>query len=161
MNSAYLSPTLPVNLLSLGQMQRCGATYGPDPLSPLTHVSIYSSPSGPLLAHAKLTSHNLLPVNFADLLIASTISPHSYNSSSFTATFPVPHINAEQRSRAGAAEELHIQLHHPSDQSLCENLWTGKLPFPLVLTSLSTDAFEALVPTVPLENIATHLIHLH
>ena len=72
---------------------------------------------------------NLLPVNFADLLIASTTSPHSYNSSSFTATFPVPHINAKQRSRADAAEELHIQLHHSSDQSLCKNLSTGKLPF--------------------------------
>lgn len=48
MNSAYLSPTLPVNLFSLGQMQRSGATYGPDPLCPLTHVSISPKPSGHL-----------------------------------------------------------------------------------------------------------------
>lgn len=129
MNSAYLSPTLPVNLLSLGQLQRCGATYGPDPLRPLTHVSIYSSPSGPLLAHATLTSHNLLPVDFDALLNASAISPHAYYTSAFTATFPVPQINAEQRSRADAAEELHNQLYHPSDQSLCTALSTGKLPF--------------------------------
>lgn len=129
MNSAYLSPTLPVNLFSLGQMQRSGAIYGPDPLRPLTHVSISSSPSGPLLAHAALSSHNLLPVNFDALRTASTLSPDTYHPAAFTATFLTPHINAEQRSRADAAEDLHIDLCHPSDRSLCANLSTGKLPF--------------------------------
>ena len=115
MNSAYLSPTLFVNLFSLDQMQRSGATYGPDPLHPLTHVSISSSPSGLLLAHAALSSHNLLRVIFDDLRIASTLSPDTYHPAAFTATFLTPHINAEQRSRADAAEELHI------DRSLCTN----------------------------------------
>ena len=110
-------------------MQRSGATYGPDPLRPLTHVSISSSPSGPLLAHAALSSHNLLPVNFDALRIASTLSPDTYHPAAFTATFLTPHINAEQRSRADAAEDLHIDLCHPSDRSLCANLSTGKLPF--------------------------------
>ena len=129
MNSAYLSPTLPVNLLSLGHMQRCGATYSPDPLRPLTHVSIHSSPSGPLLAHATLSPTNLLPVDFNALATASTASPHEYRATAYATTFPVPHINAEQRSRADAAEELHIDLCHPSDRSLCANLSTGKFPF--------------------------------
>ena len=147
MNSAYFSPTLPVNLFSLGQMQRCGATYGPDPLRPLTHVTIRSSPSGPLLAHAALSTHNLLPVDFAALLHASSINPLSYYHPvamaahslvpHTTAEQPtllplmhaVPHINSEQRSRADAAEDLHIELCHHSDRSLCVNLSTGKLPF--------------------------------
>ena len=147
MNSAYFSPTLPVNLFSLGQMQRCGATYGPDPLRPLSHVTIRSSPSGPLLAHAALSTHNLLPVDFAALLHASSINPLSYyhpvamaahsliphTTAEQPAPLPlmhaVPHINSEQRSRADAAEDLHIELCHPSDRSLCVNLSTGKLPF--------------------------------
>ena len=129
MNQAYLSPTLPVNLFSLSQMQRCGAVYGPDPLRPRTHVTISSSPSGPSLAYATLSSHNLLPVNFDDLRTASKLSPHAYHPAAFTATFLAPHINAEQRSRADAAEELHTDLCHPSDRSLCTNLTTGKLPF--------------------------------
>ena len=129
MNSAYLSPTLPVNLFSLGQMQRSGATYDPDPLRPLTHVSILSSPSGPLLAHATLSPHNLLPVNFDALHIASKLSPTAYHPAAYTATFHTSHINAEQQSRADAAEELHNDLCHPSDRSLCVNLTTGKLSF--------------------------------
>lgn len=40
----------------------------------------------------------------------------------------IPHINNEQRLRTDAAEQLHIDLYHPSDQSLCSNLSTGKLP---------------------------------
>ena len=132
MNSAYLSPTLPVNLFSLGQMQRSGATYGPDPLCPLTHVSISPKPSGHLLAHATLSTHNLLPVNLLPvyaLHIASQLYPTAYRSSAFTATFITPHINAEQPPRADAAEALHTDLCHPSDRSLCVNLSTGKLLF--------------------------------
>ena len=129
MNSAYLSPTLPVNLFSLGHMQRCGATYSPDPLRPLTHVSIRSYPSGPLLAHSTLSPTNLLPVDFNALAKASTAFPHEYSAPAYATTFPVPRINAEQRSRADAAEELHIDLCHPSDRSLCANLFTGKFPF--------------------------------
>ena len=97
MNSAYFSPTLPVNLFSLGQMQRCGATYGPDPLRPLSHVTIRSSPSGPLLAHAALSTHNLLPVDFAALLHASSINPLSYyHPVAMAAHSLVPHTTAEQ-----------------------------------------------------------------
>ena len=32
MNVAYYVPTIMVNLFSLGHLQRCGATYGLDPL---------------------------------------------------------------------------------------------------------------------------------
>lgn len=130
MNKACLSPTIPVNLLSLGHMQRCGATYGPDPLRPLTHVSILSSPKGQLLAHAKLSTNNLLPVDYTALTRASQDSPHTYhNPVALSAPYPTVHINAEQLSRADATEELHKDLHHPSDRSLCTNLSTGKLPF--------------------------------
>ena len=135
MNSAYLSPTLPVNLFSLGQMQRSRATYSPDPLRPLTHVFISSSPSGSLLAHATLSTHNLLPVNFNALHVASLLSSTAFHPSAFTATFLTPHINAEKRSRADAAEELHTDLCHPSDRSLCVNLPTGKLPFSTLTSS--------------------------
>ena len=127
MNKAYVSPTIPVKLLSLGHMQRCGATYGPDPLRPLTHISIYSSLSGPLLAHATLSTNNLLPVDYPALLRASTLSLSGYHNA--LATYTLPHYNAEQRARADAAEELLYDLCHPSDRSLCTNLSTGKLPF--------------------------------
>ena len=129
MNSAYFSPTIPFNLLSLGQLQRCGASYSPEPLRPHTHISILSSPSGPLLAHATLTAHNLLPVDFAALHHASTLSPAAYYQPlAMSTTFHTLHANAEQRARADAAEELHNDLCHPSDRSLCANLSTGKLP---------------------------------
>ena len=130
MNVAYYAPTIPVNLFSLGHLQRCGASYGPDPLRPLTHVSVYSSISGPLLAHATLSPNNLLLVDFNALKMASILSPLRYHPSyALNATFPIQHINAEQRARADAAEQLHIDLCHPSDRSLCSNLSTGKLPF--------------------------------
>ena len=130
MNLAYFSPSIPVNLFSLGHLQRCGASYGPDPLRPLTHVTIRSAISGPLLAHAELSSNNLLPVNFTDLELASTISPLHYQSPlALTSTFPLPHFNAEQRVRADVAEQLHVDICHPSDRSLCDNLSSGKLPF--------------------------------
>ena len=130
MNKAYLSPTIPVILLSLGHMQRCGATYGPDPLRPLTHASILSSPNGQLLAHVQLSANNLLPVDYPALTRDSQDSPHTYHTpTALSAPYPTTHINAEQRSRADAAKELHKDLHHPSDRSLCINLSTGKLPF--------------------------------
>ena len=68
-------------------------------------------------------------MDFEALLNASAKSPYAYNTSSFNATLTIPHINAEQRSRADAAVELHHQLYHPSDQSLCTALSIGKLPF--------------------------------
>ena len=134
MNTAYLSPTIPVNLLSLGHMQRCGATYGPDPLRPLTHVCIHSAIHGPLLANAALSPTNLLPVDFTAFHHAATISPLQYHQSLALSSYPIPHVNAEQRARADAAEELHNDLCHPSDRSLATNLSTGKLPYS-VLTS--------------------------
>jgi hypothetical protein len=60
---------------------------------------------------------------------AAASTPHAYRTSAYTATFTVPHIHAEQRSRADAAEKLHNDLCHPSDHNLCVNLSTGKLPF--------------------------------
>ena len=88
MNLAYFSPSIPVNLFSLGHLQRCGASYGPDPLRPLTHVTIRSAISGPLLAHAEfppITSYQLTsPTSSSHQLLApSTIKapwlspPHS------------------------------------------------------------------------------------
>ena len=40
MNRAYFSQSIPVNLFSLGYLQRCGATYVPDPSRQLTHVTV-------------------------------------------------------------------------------------------------------------------------
>lgn len=132
MNSAYFSAKLPANLFSLGYLQSRGATYGPDPSRPRTHVHIQSSPSGPTLSYAALSPNNLLPIDFTALTLASTISPSLYHSTypmALSATYPIPHINAEQRLRSDAAEHLHHALFHPSDDSLCRNLSTGKLPF--------------------------------
>ena len=57
-------------------------------------------------------------------------SPQHYHVPlALSSTFSIPHINAEQRARADAAEQLHIDLCHPSDRSLCINLATGKLPY--------------------------------
>ena len=112
-----------LNLLSLGQLQRCGAAYSPDSLRPRTHIPIVSSPSGPLLARATLTAHNLLPVDFAALHYASTLSPTAYYQPlAMSTTFPTLHANAEQRAHANAEEELYNDLCHPSDRSLCANL---------------------------------------
>ena len=132
MNHAYFSPSIPVNIFSLGHLQRCGATYGPDPLRQLTHVTVCSTLHGPLLAHAKLSSNNLLSVDFKALQLASTLNPRDYHNHR-QATFPIPHINAEQRARADAAEQLHIDICHPSDRSPCSNISSGKLPFSTTL----------------------------
>jgi hypothetical protein len=130
MNLAYYSSSIPVNLFSLGYLQSRGATYGPDPLRPFTHVTVRIAPHGPLLAHAELSINNLLSVDFNALHLASTNNPQNYQRPlALNATFPIPHINAEQRARADAAEQLHIDLCHPSDRSLCSNLSSGKLPF--------------------------------
>lgn len=130
MNLAYYAPSIPVNLFSLGHLQRCGATYNPDPLRPLTHITVRMSSGSPILAHAALTPNNLLLVNFESLRIAATRSPQHYHIPlALSSTFSIPHINAEQRARADAVEQLHIDLCHPSDRSLCLNLTTGKLPY--------------------------------
>jgi hypothetical protein len=99
MNVAYYAPTIPVNLFSLGHLQRCGASYGPDPLRPLTHFAVYSSSSGPLLAYATLSTNNLLLVDFDALNRASTISPLQYHPSyALNTTFPIHHIVAMYRT---------------------------------------------------------------
>ena len=129
-NLAYYAPTIPVNLFSLGHLQRCRATYSPDPLRPLTHFTVRMSSGGPILAHAALTPNNLLPVDYESLHTAVTKFPQHYHAPlALSSTFSIPHINAEQRARADAAEQLHIDLCHPSDRSLSLNLSTGKLPF--------------------------------
>lgn len=130
MNLAYYAPSIPVNLLSLGHLQRCGAIYSPDPQRPLTHITVRMSSCGPILAHDALTPNNLLLVNFASLHIAAIKSPQHYHVPlALSSTFSIPHINAEQRARADAAEQLHIDLCHLSDRSLCLNLVTGKMPY--------------------------------
>lgn len=64
------------------------------------------------------------------LQLASSLNAQDYqNPRALQATFLVPHINAEQRARADAAEQLHIDMCHPSDRSLCSNLSSAKLPF--------------------------------
>ena len=74
--------------------------------------------------------NNLLLVDFDTLNKAPTMSPLQYHPSyALNATFSIHHINAEQHARADAAEQLHIDLCHSSDRSLCSNLSTGKLLF--------------------------------
>ena len=125
-----LSSSVPVNLFSLGHLQRCGATYGPDPIRPLTHITVRIFPGGPIIAHASLTPNNLLLVNFISLQSAATLSPQHYQPPlALSSAFPIPHINVEQRMRADAAEQLHIDLCHPSDSCLCSDLSIWKLPF--------------------------------
>ena len=162
MNKAYLSPTIPVILLSLGHMQRCGATYGPDPLRPLTHASILSSPNGQLLAHVQLSANNLLPVDYPALTRDSQDSPHTYHTpTALSAPYPTTHINAEQRSRADAAEELHKDRHHSSDRSLCINLSPGKLPFSTLVCADVTLNRQLRGPSLiaPLESSVTLNTH--
>ena len=72
MNLAYFSSSIPVNLFSLGYLQSRGASYGPDPHRPFTHVTVRQAPHGSLLAHATLSTNNLLSVNFQALQLAST-----------------------------------------------------------------------------------------
>ena len=78
MNHAYYSANIPANLFSLGYMQRCGATYQPDPLRPLTHVIIKCSPSGPTLTDAALSTTNLLPINSQNLQLNVLHNPSLY-----------------------------------------------------------------------------------
>ena len=103
-------------------MQRCGATYGPDPQRPLTHVCIHLSTNEPLLAAAAPSLTNLLPVDFIALDHAAALSPVEYHHSQALSSYPTPHFNAGQRART---EELHRDLCHPSDRSLATNLSTG------------------------------------
>jgi hypothetical protein len=130
-NLAYYSAQIPTNLISLGHLQRCGASYGPDPLRPNTHFVVRSSPTGPLIGSAKLSPANLLPVDFRALQTApTTLSPLALQQlQTYLATkLPrPPHYNAEQLRRANAAEDLHIHRHHPSDDALCADLSHGKI----------------------------------
>ena len=136
MNIAYFSKDAPTNLLSLGHLQRCGAFYSPDPVRPRTHFILRISQFGPVLATVPLSSNNLLPVDFAELRISSLrhALPHA------TANIPrlgtrlrsllsQKHHTAEQLRRADAAEELHYDRNHPSDDSLCADLSHGKIPW--------------------------------
>ena len=122
MNLAYYSKHLPTNLLSLGHLQRSGATYGPDPTRPLTHFLLRLSPSGPILATVKLSDNNLLPVNFAAL---STSTKRLNKPLALISS----HHTAEQLRRAEEAEQLHHDRHHPSDDALCADLSHGKIPW--------------------------------
>ena len=140
MNIAYYSKDLPSNLISLGHLQRSGATYGSDPLQPHTHVIIRLGRSGPKLATVKLSANNLLPIDFVTLE-QSTLASANYNHKTTTtpsepakrSTAPQAligrHHTAEQLRRAEEAEELHRDRGHPSDDALCTDLSNGKIPW--------------------------------
>lgn len=120
MNRAYYSKHLPINLISLGYLQRCGVFYSPDPDRPTTHFTIKLSPTGPTLATVRLSKNNMLPVDFKSLH-ASMSSPQ--------ATAFIAHHSAEQLRRADDADRLHYSRHHPSDDVLCADLSNGKIPW--------------------------------
>lgn len=126
MNRAYFAKDLPINLISLGYLQRCGAFYSPDPARPTTHFLIRLNPDGPILATVQLSRNNMLPVDFNSLL-AST---HHLQPSAFLA-----HHSAEQLRRADDANQLHYLRHHPSDDVLCADLSSGKIPWSTLTSS--------------------------
>ena len=143
MNLAYYSKDLPSNLISLGHLQRTGATYGSDPTRPHTHVIIRLGQSGPKLATVRLSTNNLLPIDFT-ALEQSTIKSAICNDrgTSRPSAAPAPtyhpthnrallghHHTAEQLRRADEAEELHRDHSHPSDSTLCADLSAGKIPW--------------------------------
>ena len=70
MNRAYYSKDLPTNLISLGYLQRSGATYGTDPTRPHTHTSQSGSVSPALF---------LLPYPFPATTCSPSTSPRSRN----------------------------------------------------------------------------------
>jgi hypothetical protein len=116
-NSAFYSKKIPTNLISLGYLQRNGATYHPDPNRPDTHFIVKLRSNNSTLGTAKLSDDNLLPINFEELS-----SMHAMPSA-----FLANHYNKEQLLRAEAAEALHLSRHHPSDAALCEDLNLGKV----------------------------------
>ena len=130
LNLAYYSAQIPTNLISLGHLQRCGASYGPDPLRPTTHFIIRSSPTGPLIGSTQLSPTNLLPVDFLALQSTSPPPPLTLHQLQIYLATKLPrplHYNAEQLQRANAAEDLHTHRHHPSDNALCADLSHGKI----------------------------------
>ena len=131
MNRAYYSKDLPSNLISLGYLQRCGATYGTDPDRPRTHVIIRLDPTGPTLTSVALSDNNLLPIDFSTLgkpsrAAAMSTSQHP---NSIPRALISPHHTAEQLRRAEEAEQLHHDRSHPSDDALCADLSHGKIPW--------------------------------
>ena len=141
MNLAFLAPTLPTTLLSLGFLQRHGVHYCPDPTRPLTHCLI--SALGLLLNCSTLSPTNLLPIDFAQLYSTAlhhpTLFPPQTTLPAFLLTnIPptTPHVTHEQRTRANQAEALHHALGHPSDDTLSLCIATGKIPTSLISSDI-------------------------
>jgi hypothetical protein len=164
MNVAYYAPTIPVNLFSLGHLQRCGASYGPDPLRPLTHFAVYSSSSGPLLAYAALSTNNLLLVDFDALNRASTISPLQYH----PPTHSTPHF-LSIISTVSSVLELTLRSNSTSTFAIHQigvfapicRLVNCLLVHSRARTLHSTASSAAPAHIAPLENTPTHLtLHL-
>ena len=130
MNCAYYSRDLSTNLISLGYLQRSGATYGADPTRPHSHVIVRLGLAGPILATIPLSTNNLLPIDFVELEKSSRASNRAQRPLK-----PVPHAlisahhTAEQLRRAEEAEQLHHTRSHPSDDALCADLSHGKIPW--------------------------------
>ena len=119
-NRAYYSKHLPINLISLGYLQRCGVFYSPDPTRPTTHFTIKLSSTGPIIATVRLSRNNMLPVDFESLSASSKLpDPTAF----------IAHHSAEQLRRADDADRLHHSRHHPSDDVLCADLSNGKIPW--------------------------------
>ena len=139
MNLSYYSQDLPSNLISLGYLQRSGATYGSDPSRPHTHVVIRLGQTGPVLATVPLSSNNLLPIDFCELARSTRASEHitrPTHTRRATSRIRNPphalisaHHTAEQLRRAEEAEQLHHDRNHPSDDALCADLSHGKIPW--------------------------------
>ena len=140
MNRAYYSKELSTNLISLGFLQRSGATYGADPTRPHTHVTVRLGLTGPTLATIPLSSNNLLPIDFAELEKSTRASNHARSRPFIPNTSTLPprqkphalisvHHTAEQLRRAEEAEQLHHDRNHPSDDALCADLSHGKIPW--------------------------------
>ena len=126
MNRAYYSKHLPINLISLGYLQRCGVFYSPDPARPTTHFTIKLNPTGPTLATVRLSKNNMLPVDFKSLNASANLSqPTAF----------IAHHSAEQIRRADDADRLHHSRHHPSDDVLCADLSNGKIPWSTLTSS--------------------------
>jgi hypothetical protein len=126
-NIAYYSPAITVNLFSLNYLLRRGCSY-----STCTETLFLT-----VRHHATRTIINYVPLNldnnlhFVDLdqipLNLPTNPPRALLSAALRHT-TFQHYNKEQISRVDAAEALHIEMHHPSDDVLAHACKTSAFP---------------------------------
>lgn len=95
MNTGYYVPELPVTLISLGFLHRCGAHYYTDPDSVSPRLIVRTWKDGPILFSAALSSMNMLPVCAAPLLLPSMATPLS-SALSCTNTFALLPVAEEE-----------------------------------------------------------------